>query len=69
MVITLEEKVQIAIKHLVPKQLEAHGFENEHVKLGSKMIEWVHYWTLYANPSGGVLKKMQELFVDKPSQW
>lgn len=24
---TIEEKVQIAIKHLVPKQLEAHGLK------------------------------------------
>ena len=36
---TIEEKVQIAIKHLVPKQLEAHGLKKEHVKLSPKMIE------------------------------
>ncbi|MBP6649970.1 MAG: endopeptidase La, partial [Bacteroidia bacterium] len=38
---TLEEKVQIAIKHLVPKQLEAHGLKKEHVKLSAKMIEYM----------------------------
>ncbi|HNP49161.1 MAG TPA: endopeptidase La, partial [Bacteroidia bacterium] len=38
---TLEEKVQIAIKHLVPKQLEAHGLKKEHVKLAPKMIEYI----------------------------
>ena len=29
---TIEEKIQIAIKHLIPKQLEAHGLKKEHVK-------------------------------------
>ena len=38
---TLEEKVQIAIKHLIPKQLEAHGLKKEHVKLSPKMIEYM----------------------------
>ncbi|HRH65761.1 MAG TPA: endopeptidase La [Bacteroidia bacterium] len=38
---TLEEKVQIAIKHLIPKQLDAHGLKKEHVKLSPKMIEYM----------------------------
>ena len=38
---TLEEKVQIAIKHLIPKQLEAHGIKKEHLKLQPKVIEFL----------------------------
>ncbi len=42
---TIEEKIQIAIKHLIPKQLEAHGLKKEHLKLSSKLIEYMieHY--------------------------
>jgi ATP-dependent Lon protease len=42
---TVEEKIQIAIKHLIPKQLEAHGLKKEHIKLSPAMIEYLieHY--------------------------
>ncbi len=42
---TIEEKIQIAIKHLIPKQLEAHGLKKEHLKLSPKLIEYLieHY--------------------------
>lgn len=36
---TVEEKIQIAIKHLVPKQLEAHGLKKGEVILGEKILE------------------------------
>lgn len=36
---TIEEKIEIAKKHLLPKQLEAHGLSSEHLKLGKKSIE------------------------------
>lgn len=43
---TIEEKIQIAIKHLIPKQLEAHGLKKEHVKLTSRLIEFlIEYYT------------------------
>ena len=35
----IEEKVQIAIKHLVPKQLEAHGLKRDQLKIPPKIIE------------------------------
>ena len=35
---TLEEKVQIAIKHLVPKQLKEHGLKASHVKITKDAI-------------------------------
>jgi ATP-dependent Lon protease len=38
---TLEEKVQIANKHLLPKQLREHGMKKEQLKLGKKQLEYV----------------------------
>lgn len=36
---TLEEKVQIAKKHLIPKQLKAHGMAKKDIQLGNKQLE------------------------------
>ncbi|APU70313.1 MULTISPECIES: endopeptidase La [Christiangramia] len=36
---TIEEKVQIAKRHLLPKQLEEHGLSSEHLKIGKKQLE------------------------------
>ena len=36
---TIEEKVQIAKRHLLPKQLEEHGLNAEHLKIGKKQLE------------------------------
>jgi len=36
---TLEEKVQIARKHLLPKQLKEHGLTKEHLKVPNKILE------------------------------
>ena len=36
---TIEEKVEIARKHLLPKQLNEHGITSEHIQLGKKEIE------------------------------
>ena len=38
---TLEEKVQIAKKHLLPKQLKDHGMKPTHLKLGKKELEYI----------------------------
>jgi len=38
---TLEEKVQIAKKHLLPKQLKEHGLKASHLKLSNKFFESV----------------------------
>ena len=35
---TLEEKVQIAKKHLLPKQLKEHGLKASHLKLSNKFF-------------------------------
>ena len=36
---TIEEKVEIAKRHLLPKQLKEHGLTTEHLKLGKPQIE------------------------------
>ncbi|WP_159947424.1 endopeptidase La [Polaribacter septentrionalilitoris] len=36
---TIEEKIEIAKRHLLPKQLKEHGLTNKHLKLGKKQIE------------------------------
>ncbi len=36
---TIEEKVEIAKKHLFPKQLAAHGLTAKHVSIGKKQLE------------------------------
>ena len=55
---TLEEKVQIAIRHLLPKQLEAHGLKKDQLKLSPKVIE--HIIERYTRESGvrGLEKKI-----------
>ncbi|MDT0646675.1 endopeptidase La [Zunongwangia sp. F260] len=36
---TIEEKVEIAKRHLLPKQLEEHGMTKEHIKIGKSQLE------------------------------
>ena len=36
---TIEEKVEIAKRHLVPKQLKEHGLTSEHLSMGKKELE------------------------------
>ena len=38
---TLEEKIQIAKKHLLPKQLIEHGLNSSHLKISNKIFETV----------------------------
>ena len=38
---TIEEKVEIAKRHLLPKQIKDHGLTTEHIKLGKAQIEKV----------------------------
>jgi ATP-dependent Lon protease len=38
---TIEEKIEIAKRHLLPKQVKEHGLTNEHIKLGKAQIEKV----------------------------
>lgn len=36
---TIEEKVEIAKRHLLPKQLEEHGLDTSHLKIGKPQLE------------------------------
>ncbi|MEQ3665478.1 MULTISPECIES: endopeptidase La [unclassified Olleya] len=36
---TIEEKVEIAKRHLLPKQLKEHGLEDNHIKIGKPQLE------------------------------
>ncbi|MBU3822984.1 endopeptidase La [Flavobacteriaceae bacterium XHP0103] len=36
---TIEEKVEIAKRHLLPKQLKEHGLSSEHLKIGKPQLE------------------------------
>ena len=58
---TIEEKVQIAKKHLIPKLISDHGISKEDVKLSQGVLENVI--TSYTNESGvrGLEKKLQNL--------
>jgi ATP-dependent Lon protease len=47
---TVEEKVEIAKKHLLPKQLTAHGLAAKHLKLGKAQLEKIV--TGYTRESG-----------------
>lgn len=38
---TIEEKVEIAKRHLLPKQLKEHGMKKADLKLGKKQLEYV----------------------------
>jgi ATP-dependent Lon protease len=42
---TVEEKIQIAIKHLIPKQIEAHGLKPKDIHFPNNVIEFIvdHY--------------------------
>ncbi len=47
---TIEEKVEIAKKHLLPKQLKEHGLTSEHLKVGKSQLEKIV--TGYTRESG-----------------
>jgi len=36
---TIEEKIEIAKRHLLPKQLKEHGLETDHLKIGKPQLE------------------------------
>ncbi len=58
---TVEEKIEIARRHLLPKLLKEHGLDRSHLKLGKKSLEKVV--TGYTRESGvrGLEKKLAEL--------
>ena len=65
---TIEEKVQIAKKHLMPKLIKDHGIGKEHIKINQTVIEKVI--TSYTNESGvrGLDKKLAKLIRNRAKQ-
>ncbi len=58
---TLEEKIEIARKHLLPKQLKEHGLTHRDLKLGKKQLELII--DSYTRESGvrGLEKRLAKL--------
>jgi len=58
---TIEEKIEIAKKHLLPKQLKEHGLSKKHIKLGKKQFEKIV--TGYTRESGvrGLEKQLAKI--------
>ncbi len=65
---TVEEKVQIAIKHLIPKQLRETGVKGEQITISDEIIEKVV--VEYTNESGvrGLEKKLGKLIRHRAMQ-
>ena len=58
---TIEEKIEIAHKHLLPKQLKEHGLTNKHLTIGKRELEKIVVG--YTRESGvrGLEKKIAEM--------
>ena len=65
---TIEEKVQIAKKHLLPKLIKDHGITKSDISFSQKLIESVI--TSYTNESGvrGLEKKLAKLVRNRAKQ-
>jgi ATP-dependent Lon protease len=65
---TIEEKIEIAKRHLLPKQLEAHGISRKHLTIDKKTLEKVV--ELYTNESGvrGLDKQLAKLARHRAKQ-
>ncbi len=65
---TIEEKVEIAKRHLLPKLLKEHGITSEHFKLGVKQIQKVIVH--YTRESGvrGLEKMLAKLIRNRAKQ-
>jgi ATP-dependent Lon protease len=58
---TIEEKIEIAKRHLLPKQLVEHGLKTSHIKIGKMQLEKIA--TGYTRESGvrGLEKKIAKV--------
>ncbi len=65
---TIEEKIEIAKRHLLPKQLDAHGISRKHLTIDKKTLEKVV--ELYTNESGvrGLDKQLAKLARHRAKQ-
>ena len=65
---TVEEKVQIAKKHLIPKLISEHGFNKSSIKFTPKLIEKII--SSYTNESGvrGLDKRLAKVIRNRAKQ-
>ncbi len=65
---TIEEKIEIAKQHLLPKQLEAHGITKKHMSVERKILEKVI--ERYTNESGvrGLDKQIAKLVRNRAKE-
>lgn len=65
---TIEEKIEIARKHLLPKQLDAHGITKKHITADKKVLERIV--ENYTNESGvrGLDKQLAKLARHRAKQ-
>jgi ATP-dependent Lon protease len=65
---TVEEKVQISKKHLIPKLISEHGFEKLSIKFTPKLIEKII--SSYTNESGvrGLNKRLAKVIRNRAKQ-
>jgi ATP-dependent Lon protease len=65
---TVEEKVQIAKKHLIPKLISEHGFDKTSIKFTPKLIEKII--SSYTNESGvrGLDKRLAKVIRNRAKQ-
>ncbi|MBM77324.1 MAG: endopeptidase La [Crocinitomicaceae bacterium] len=65
---TVEEKVQISKKHLIPKLISEHGFEKSSIKFTPKLIEKII--SSYTNESGvrGLNKRLAKVIRNRAKQ-
>jgi ATP-dependent Lon protease len=65
---TVEEKVQIAKKHLIPKLITEHGFDKTSIKFTPKLIEKII--SSYTNESGvrGLDKRLAKVIRNRAKQ-
>lgn len=65
---TVEEKVEIANRHLIPKQLEAHGITKKHINIPRAVIEKII--TEYTGESGvrGLEKRLAKLIRNRAKE-
>ncbi len=60
---TIEEKIEIAKQHLLPKQLKEHGLTPKELQIGKKQIEKIVVAICTVNPACAVWKNKLRLLV------
>jgi ATP-dependent Lon protease len=65
---TVEEKIEIAIKHLIPKQLKEHGVKKEQFTIDKRVVEQVVENYTFESGVRGLEKKIAKLVRNRAKQ-